>query len=37
VERAFGEAAKGASLFPGPCSKGANKKRKPKKAMVEHI
>jgi hypothetical protein len=37
VERAYGEAAKGASLVPGPCSKCANRKRKPKKVMVEHI
>jgi hypothetical protein len=37
VERAFGEAAKGASLVPCPCSKCGNRKRKPKKAMVEHI
>jgi hypothetical protein len=37
VERAYGEAAKGASLVPCPCSKCANRKRKPKKAMVEHI
>jgi hypothetical protein len=37
IERAFGEAAKGASLVPYPCSKCANQKRKSKKAMVEHI
>jgi hypothetical protein len=37
VERAYGEAAKGASLVPCPCSKCANRKRKPKKTMVEHI
>jgi hypothetical protein len=37
VERAYGEAAKGASLVPCPCTKCANRKRKPKKAMVEHI
>jgi hypothetical protein len=37
VERAFGEAAKGASLVPCPCSKCAIRKRKPKKVMVEHI
>jgi hypothetical protein len=37
VERAYGEAAKGASLVPCPCSKCANRKRKTKKAMVEHI
>ena len=37
VERAYGEAAKGASLVPCPCSKCDNRKRKPKKAMVEHI
>jgi hypothetical protein len=37
VEWAFGEAAKGASLVPCPCSKRANRKRKTKKAMVEHI
>jgi hypothetical protein len=37
VERAYGEAAKGASLVPCSCSKCANRKRKSKKAMVEHI
>jgi hypothetical protein len=37
VEWAYGEAAKGASLVPCPYSKCANQKRKPKKAMVEHI
>jgi hypothetical protein len=37
VERAYGEAAKRASLVPCPCSKCANRKRKSKKAMVEHI
>jgi hypothetical protein len=37
VERTYGEAAKGASLVPCPCNKCANWKRKPKKAMVEHI
>jgi hypothetical protein len=37
VERAFGEAAKGVSLVPCPCSKCANKKRRTKKVMVEHI
>jgi hypothetical protein len=37
VERTYGEAAKGASLVPCPCSKCANRKRKSKKAMVEHI
>nr|ACN31383.1 unknown [Zea mays] len=37
VERAYGEAAKGASLVPCPCSKCDNRKRKPKKVMVEHI
>jgi hypothetical protein len=37
VERAYGEAAKGASLVTCPCSKCANRKRKPKKVMVEHI
>jgi hypothetical protein len=34
VELAYGEAAKGASLVPCSCSKCANRKRKPKKAMV---
>jgi hypothetical protein len=34
VERAFGEAAKGASLVPCPCNKCDNRKRKTKKAMV---
>jgi hypothetical protein len=34
VERAYGEAAKGASLVSCPCSKCANRKRKPKKAIV---
>jgi hypothetical protein len=37
VERAYGEAAKGASLVPCSCTKCANWKRKSKKAMVEHI
>jgi hypothetical protein len=37
VERAYGEAAKGASLVPCPCSKCVNQKRKSKKGMVEHI
>jgi hypothetical protein len=37
VERAYGEATKGASLVPYPCSKCANRKRKSKKSMVEHI
>jgi hypothetical protein len=37
MERAFGEAAKGASLVPRPCKKCANRKIKSKKAMVEHI
>ena len=37
VERAYGEAAKGASLVPCPCNKCDNRKRKPKKTMVEHI
>ena len=37
VERAYGEAAKGASLVPCPCSNCDNRKRKPKKTMVEHI
>jgi hypothetical protein len=37
VERAYGKAAKGASLVPCPCSKCTNRKRKPKKTMVEHI
>jgi hypothetical protein len=37
VERAYGEAAKGASIVPCPCSKCANRKRKSKKVMVEHI
>jgi hypothetical protein len=37
VERAYGEAAKGVSLVPCPCSKCANRKIKPKKVMVEHI
>jgi hypothetical protein len=36
VERAYGEAAKGASLVPCPCNKCANQKRK-SKVMVEHI
>jgi hypothetical protein len=33
----FGKAAKGVSLVPWPCSKCANRKRKSKEAMVEHI
>jgi hypothetical protein len=37
VERTYGEAGKGASLVPCPCSKCANRKRKSKMAMVEHI
>jgi hypothetical protein len=37
VEWVYGKVAKGASLVPCPCSKCANQKRKPKKAMVEHI
>jgi hypothetical protein len=37
VERAYGEAAKGVSLVPCPCSKCANWKRKSKKSMLEHI
>jgi hypothetical protein len=37
VERAYDEAAKGASLVPCPCSKCANWKIKSKKSMVEHI
>src|SRR5690242_10828118 len=37
VERAFGGAAKGASLVSCPCSKCANRKRKSKKVMEEHI
>jgi hypothetical protein len=36
VERAYGEADKGASLVPCPCSKCANQKIK-SKGMVEHI
>jgi hypothetical protein len=36
VERAYGEAAKGASLVPCPCSKCANRKRKPKKTKEDH-
>jgi hypothetical protein len=35
IERAYGEAAKGESLVPCPCNKCANRKRKPKKAMVD--
>jgi hypothetical protein len=34
LERAFGEATKGASLVPCPCNKCANKKRQTKKTMV---
>jgi hypothetical protein len=37
VERAYDEAAKGASLVPCPCNKCTNQKTKSKKAMVEHI
>jgi hypothetical protein len=37
VERAFTEAAKVASLVPCLCSKCANRKRKSKKVMVEHL
>jgi hypothetical protein len=37
LERAFGEAANGASLVPCPCSKCANRKRQTKKDMEEHI
>jgi hypothetical protein len=37
VERTYGEAAKGASLVPCPCSKCVNQKRKLKKSMVEYI
>jgi hypothetical protein len=37
LEWAFGEGAKGASLVPCPCSKCANRKRKTKKTMGEHI
>jgi hypothetical protein len=37
VEQAFGEAAKGVGLVPCSCNKCANRKRKSKKAMVEHI
>jgi hypothetical protein len=37
VERAYDEAAKGASLVLCPCSKCVNRKTKSKKAMVEHI
>jgi hypothetical protein len=34
VERAYGEAAKGASLVPCPYNKCAKQKRKSKKSMV---
>jgi hypothetical protein len=37
VERAYGEAAKGESLVPCSCGKSANRKRKSKKSMLEHI
>jgi hypothetical protein len=37
MERVFGEAAKGASLVPCSYNKCANRKRKSKKTMVEHI
>jgi hypothetical protein len=37
VEQAYDEADKGATLVPCPCSKCANRKRKSKKTMVEHI
>jgi hypothetical protein len=37
VEQAYDESAKGASLVPCPCRKCTNRKRKSKKAMVEHI
>jgi hypothetical protein len=37
LERAFGKAAKGASLVTCSCSKCANRKRKIMKAMGEHI
>jgi hypothetical protein len=37
VERAYGKAAKGASLVPCPCNQCTNQKRKSKKTMVEHI
>ena len=37
VERAYDEAAKGASLVTCPCNKCANRKRKSKKSMVEDI
>jgi hypothetical protein len=37
MERVYGKAAKGASLVPCPCIKCFNRKRKSKKAMVEHI
>jgi hypothetical protein len=36
VERAYGKTAKGASLVPCSCTKCANRKRKSKKAMLEH-
>jgi hypothetical protein len=37
LERAFGEAAKGASLVPCLCSKCVNRKRKTNKVMGEYI
>jgi hypothetical protein len=37
VEQTFGKAAKGASLVPCSCNKYANRKRKSKKTMIEHI
>ena len=37
LERAFGEAAKGASRICCPCSKCANRKRQTKKVMGEHL
>jgi hypothetical protein len=37
LEWTFGEATKGASLVPCSCTKRANRKRKTKKTMGEHI
>jgi hypothetical protein len=37
VERAYGEAAKGASLVPCPCSKCVNWKRKSKKSIRTYL
>jgi hypothetical protein len=37
MERPYREATKGASLVPCSCSKCANRKRKSKKVMVEHV